>query len=51
MKIGVCEQTIYAEEVGTLYEFDLNMNLGGCMHNTGGPPVEEASWHAAHVED
>ena len=27
MKIGVCEQNIYAEEVGALYEFDLNTGV------------------------
>ena len=27
MKIGVCEQNIYAEEVGSLYEFDLNTGI------------------------
>ena len=26
-KIGVCEQTIYAKEVGALYEFDLNTGI------------------------
>ena len=27
MKIGVCEQTIYAEEVGAPYEYDLNTGI------------------------